>query len=118
MGSFSSVKDFLELGFKVSATINTRKVLWENGVKVDMELKLHEGRPNILDAIKNQAVQLAIITPSGEESRSDGILIRRSALAYKIPIITTIAGAKATVAAIRSLKETDIEVKALQDYYV
>ena len=112
------VKDFLELGFKVSATINTRKVLWENGVKVDMELKLHEGRPNILDAIKNQAVQLAIITPSGEESRSDGILIRRSALAYKIPIITTIAGAKATVAAIRSLKETDIEVKALQDYYV
>ncbi|MCB8779207.1 carbamoyl-phosphate synthase large subunit [Planktothrix agardhii 1029] len=112
------VRDFLALGFKVTATIGTRKVLWENEVKVEMELKLHEGRPNILDAIKNQAVQLAIITPSGEESRSDGILIRRSALAYKIPIITTIAGAKATVAAIRSLKSTPLEVKAIQDYYV
>jgi carbamoyl-phosphate synthase large subunit len=112
------VRDFLALGFKVTATIGTRKVLWENEVKVEMELKLHEGRPNILDAIKNQAVQLAIITPSGEESRSDGILIRRSALAYKIPIITTIAGAKATVAAIHSLKSTPLEVKAIQDYYI
>jgi len=112
------VRDFLELGFKVTATINTRKVLWEHGVKVDMELKLHEGRPNVLDAIKNQAVQLAIITPSGEEAREDGIKIRRSALAYKVPIITTIAGAKATIAALRSLTQTSFDVKALQDYYV
>ncbi|MEB3881982.1 carbamoyl-phosphate synthase large subunit [Lyngbya sp. CCY1209] len=112
------VQDFLDLGFKVTATINTRKVLWEHGVKVDMELKLHEGRPNVLDAIKNQAVQLAIITPSGEEAREDGIKIRRSALAYKVPIITTIAGAKATVAALRSLTQTSFDVKAVQDYYV
>jgi carbamoyl-phosphate synthase large subunit len=112
------VRDFLDLGFKVTATINTRKVLWEHGVKVDLELKLHEGRPNVLDAIKNQAVQLAIITPSGEEAREDGIKIRRSALAYKVPIITTIAGAKATIAALRSLTETSFDVKAVQDYYV
>ncbi|MGC9527573.1 MAG: carbamoyl-phosphate synthase large subunit [Limnospira sp.] len=112
------VQDFLDLGFKVTATINTRKVLWEHGVKVDMELKLHEGRPNVLDAIKNQAVQLAIITPSGEEARADGIKIRRSALAYKVPIITTIAGAKATIAALRSLTQTSFDVKAVQDYYV
>jgi carbamoyl-phosphate synthase large subunit len=111
------VKDFLELGFKVTATMGTRSVLWDNGVKVDLELKLHEGRPNILDAIKNENVQLCIITPSGEEARADGILIRRSALAYKIPIITTIAGAKATVEAIRSLKSQPLEVKAIQDYY-
>ncbi|MEL7039863.1 MAG: hypothetical protein AAFO04_30340, partial [Cyanobacteria bacterium J06592_8] len=70
-----------------------------------------------LDAMKNQNVQLAIITPSGEEARADGILIRRTALAYKIPIITTIAGAKATVAAIRALKSESVEVKAIQDYY-
>ena len=111
------VKDFLDLGFKVTATIGTRSVLWDNGVKVDLELKLHEGRPNILDAIKNENVQLCVITPSGEEARADGILIRRSALAYKIPIITTIAGAKATVEAIRSLKSQPLEVKAIQDYY-
>lgn len=111
------VKDFLELGFKVTATIGTRSVLWDHGVKVDLELKLHEGRPNILDAIKNENVQLCVITPSGEEARADGILIRRSALAYKIPIITTIAGAKATVEAIRSLKSQPLEVKAIQDYY-
>ncbi|MGB3403910.1 MAG: carbamoyl-phosphate synthase large subunit [Microcoleaceae cyanobacterium] len=111
------VKDFLELGFKVTATIGTRSVLWDHGVKVDLELKLHEGRPNILDAIKNENVQLCVITPSGEEARADGILIRRSALSYKIPIITTIAGAKATVEAIRSLKSQPLEVKAIQDYY-
>ncbi|RAQ48621.1 carbamoyl phosphate synthase large subunit [Arthrospira sp. O9.13F] len=112
------VQDFLALGFKVTATINTRKVLWEHGVKVDLELKLHEGRPNVLDAIKNHAVQLAIITPSGSEARADGIMIRRSALAYKVPIITTIAGAKATISALRSLQQRPLDVKALQDYYI
>lgn len=111
------VRDFLDLGFKVTATMGTRRVLWEHDVKVDLELKLHEGRPHVLDAMKNQNVQLAIITPSGEEARADGILIRRTALAYKIPIITTIAGAKATVAAIRALKSESVEVKAIQDYY-
>lgn len=111
------VRDFLELGFKVTATMGTRRVLWEHGVKVDLELKLHEGRPHVLDAMKNQNVQLALITPSGEEARADGLLIRRTALAYKIPIITTLAGARATVAAIRAMKLGSIEVKAIQDYY-
>ncbi|MEA5496904.1 carbamoyl-phosphate synthase large subunit [Limnoraphis robusta] len=110
------VRDFLELGFKVTATMGTRRVLWEHGVKVDLELKLHEGRPHVLDAMKNQNVQLALITPSGEEARADGLLIRRTALAYKIPIITTLAGARATVAAIRAMKLGSIEVKAIQDY--
>ncbi|KKD38924.1 MAG: carbamoyl-phosphate synthase large subunit [Limnoraphis robusta] len=111
------VRDFLELGFKVTATMGTRRVLWEHGVKVDLELKLHEGRPHVLDAMKNQNVQVALITPSGEEARADGLLIRRTALAYKIPIITTLAGARATVAAIRAMKLGSIEVKAIQDYY-
>lgn len=110
------VKEFLELGFNVVATEGTRKVLREQGVKVGLELKLHEGRPNLLDSIKNEKIQLIITTPSGEESRADGIFIRRTALAYKIPIITTIAGAKATAAAIRSLKSHSLDVKAIQDY--
>ena len=111
------VKEFLEMGFKVVATHGTRKVLREQGLEVDLELKLHEGRPNLLDSIKNEKIQLIITTPSGEESRADGIFIRRTALTYKIPIITTIAGAKATAAGIRSLKSHPMEVKAIQDYY-
>ena len=110
------IRDLMELGFHVVATEGTRKALKEQGLKVDLVLKLHEGRPHVLDWIKNEKVQLIINTPSGEEARVDGRLIRRTALAYKIPIITTIAGAKATAAAIRSLQSQPLDVKALQDY--
>ncbi|MBD2740529.1 carbamoyl-phosphate synthase large subunit [Coleofasciculus sp. FACHB-1120] len=110
------VRDLIELGFHIVATIGTRKVLREHGLEVDVVLKLHEGRPHVLDAIKNNKIQLIITTPSGEEAQADGRLIRRSALTYKIPMITTIAGAKATAAAIRALQSAPLEVKALQDY--
>ncbi|MHC5725288.1 MAG: carbamoyl-phosphate synthase large subunit, partial [Nostoc sp.] len=110
------VKEFIDLGFKVMATLGTRRVLLEQGLNIELVLKLHEGRPHVLDAIKNQKIQLIINTPSGEEAHTDARLIRRTALAYKIPIITTIAGAKATVAAIRSLQTTTLDVKAIQDY--
>ncbi len=110
------VKDLIDLGFSVVATEGTRRVLRENGLNVDLVLKLHEGRPHVLDTVKNQKIQLIITTPSAEESKADGRLIRRSALSHKIPIITTIAGAKATAAAIRSLQSQPLDVKALQDY--
>ncbi|MBD2163590.1 carbamoyl-phosphate synthase large subunit [Calothrix membranacea FACHB-236] len=110
------VKEFIDLGFTVMATFGTRKVLQEHGLPVELVLKLHEGRPHVLDAIKNQKIQLIINTPSGEEAHTDARLIRRTALAYKIPIITTIAGAKATVAAIRSLQTTTLDVKIIQEY--
>ncbi len=110
------VKDFIDLGFKVIATDGTRKVLKENGLNVDLILKLHEGRPHVLDAIKNHEIQLIVNTPSGEEARTDARLIRRTALAYKIPIITTIAGARASAAAIRSLQSQPLDVKPIQEY--
>lgn len=111
------VKDLLDLGFKVVATSGTQKVLEENGIEgIDVVLKLHEGRPHVIDWIKNKQIQFIINTPSGEDSQIDGRKIRRTALDYKLPIITTIAGAKATVAAIRSLQTEPLEVKALQDY--
>ena len=112
----SVVKELIDLGFSVIATDGTQRVLRENGLDVELVLKLHEGRPHVLDAIKNHKVQLIINTPSGVESRADGRLIRRSALTYKIPIVTTIAGAKATTAAIRSLQSQPLDVKAIQDY--
>ena len=112
----SVIQDLMELGFNVVATEGTRKALKEQGLDVNLVLKLHEGRPHVLDWIKNKKVQLIINTPSGEDAQADGRLIRRTALGYKIPIITTIAGAKATAAAIRSLQSQPLDVKALQDY--
>ncbi|MEL6456657.1 MAG: carbamoyl-phosphate synthase large subunit [Cyanobacteria bacterium J06621_15] len=110
------VKEFIQLGFSVMATSGTRRVLQENGLNIEQVLKLHEGRPHVIDAIKNHQIQLIINTPSGQEAQSDGRLIRRTALSYKIPILTTIAGAKATLAAIRSLQNSNLDVKLIQDY--
>ena len=111
------VQDLMDLGFKIVATSGTQQVLEEQGIQeIEVILKLHEGRPHVVDWIKNGQIQLIINTPSGEESQSDGRLIRRTALDYKLPIITTIAGAKATVAALRSLQSEPLDVKALQDY--
>ena len=112
----SVVQEFINLGFQVVATSGTRRVLQEHGLDVSPVLKLHEGRPHVIDVIKNQKIQLIINTPSGGEAHTDARLIRRTALAYKIPIVTTIAGAKATVAAIRSLQNTTLDVKVIQDY--
>jgi carbamoyl-phosphate synthase large subunit len=111
-------KDLISLGFKVVATEGTRKTLLEHGIEdVELVLKLHEGRPHVIDWIKNDRIQFIINTPSAEEkSQMDGQKIRRTALDYQLPIITTIAGGKATVAAIRSLKSEPLQVKALQDY--
>jgi carbamoyl-phosphate synthase large subunit len=111
------VQDFIDLGFKIVATSGTQKSLQSNGIKdVELVLKLHEGRPHVVDSIKNNQIQLIINTPTGEESQTDAQLIRRMALDYRLPIITTISGAKATVAAIRSLQSEPLEVKALQEY--
>ncbi|BAQ64402.1 carbamoyl-phosphate synthase large subunit [Geminocystis sp. NIES-3709] len=112
-------KDLVQLGFNIVATEGTKKVLLEHGVtNVELVLKLHEGRPHVVDAIKNKQIQFIINTPnSEEETQTDGRKIRRSALDYKLPIITTIAGAKATVEAIRSLQHEPLQVKALQDYF-
>ena len=111
------VQEFINLGFNIMATDGTRRILQESGLEVKLVLKLHEGRPNILDAIKNRTIELIVNTPSGEEAQTDAKLIRRTALAYKIPIITTISGAQATVAAIRSLQKVNtLDVKAIQEY--
>ena len=111
-------KGFTELGFKLIATGGTHQTLTEKEIPVALVLKIHEGRPHVGDALKNQEIQLVINSPIGVAAQEDDRIIRRSALEYKIPIVTTIAGAKATLAAIQSLKESEITVKALQDYLV
>ncbi len=111
------VQELVNLGFKIVATSGTRKILQENKLPVARIFKVHEGRPHVLDAIKNGEIQLILNTPAGELAKEDDRSIRRTALSYKIPTITTVAGARATAAAIRALQQAPLEVKALQDYH-
>ena len=105
-----------EMGFKIVATDGTARFLNENGVKADEVYKLNEGRPNISDLIKNRSVQLIINTPLGQNSKKDDSFIRMMAIQYKIPYMTTMPAASATVAGIRAAKQGNIAAKSLQEY--
>jgi len=80
-------------------------------------LKMHEGRPNITDGIKNQEIQLVINTPSGRMSKHDDSYIRKTAIKYKVPYITTAAAALAAVRGISAIREDHGRVKSLQSYH-
>ncbi|XP_004289596.1 PREDICTED: carbamoyl-phosphate synthase large chain, chloroplastic [Fragaria vesca subsp. vesca] len=111
-------KAFLGLGFKIVSTSGTARVLELAKIPVERVLKLHEGRPNAGDMVANGQIQLMVITSSGDAlDQIDGRQLRRTALAYKIPVITTVAGALATAEAIKSLKSSSIKMIALQDFF-
>ncbi|KAK4375999.1 hypothetical protein RND71_006676 [Anisodus tanguticus] len=109
---------FSGLGFEIIATSGTARVLELEGMPVERVLKMHEGRPHAADLIANGQIQLMVITSSGDAlDQIDGRKLRRMALSYKIPVITTVAGALATADAIKSLKCNKIKMTALQDYF-
>lgn len=110
-------RDLVNLGFQLVGTSGTQQFLSQAGLEILKVLKLHEGRPHVVDAIKNRQIQLIINTPTGSEAQQDGQIIRRSALSYKVPLVTTLAGARATVAAIHALQSGSIQVKSLQEYH-
>ncbi len=110
-------KRFKELGFKIIATEGTARFLREHGVESNVIMKVSQGRPNILDAIINKQVDLIINTPSGIKGRTEGYMIRRAAVDYGIPYITTIAGALAAVKAIEAIKHRKMTVKSIQEYH-
>ncbi|ERN09993.1 carbamoyl-phosphate synthase large chain, chloroplastic [Amborella trichopoda] len=111
-------RGFVGLGFRIVATSGTAGMLELEGVPVDRVLKLHEGRPHAGDMIANGQIHVMVITSSGDDlDQIDGRQLRRMALAYKVPIITTVAGALATVEAIRSMKRIPVETIALQEYF-
>jgi carbamoyl-phosphate synthase large subunit len=112
-----TAKSFAELGFKIKATENTGKYLGENGIKTEYILKMHQGRPNIIDAIKNGQIQLIINTPAGKLSKTDDSYIRKAAIGYKIPYITTTAAAAAAVKGIIASRTGKSDVKSLQQYH-
>ena len=105
-----------QLGFKILATENTHRFLKEKGVDTELIKKVHEGRPNIADGIKNKEIQLIINTPVGRMSVYDDSYIRTLAIQYKIPYVTTMAAARATVDGIESAKKEELP-KSLQEYH-
>ena len=110
-------RDFQELGFEIMATSGTASLFNENGVTARPIFKVGEGRPNVVDAIKNGEVQLVVNTPMGAQAREDEYEIGRSAIRYKIPVITTIAGAQAAVRGIRNIIAKQINYQSLQEVF-
>lgn len=109
---------FLGLGFSLVSTSGTAHVLELEGIPVERVLKMHEGRPHAGDMVANGQINLMVITSSGDDiDQIDGRALRRMALAYKIPIITTVAGALVTAEAIESLKSSPVKMYALQDFF-
>jgi len=110
-------KRFAALRFKIKATEGTQLFLSENGIDTEPIKKLHEGRPNIEDAIKNREINLVINTPVGKKSQHDDSYIRKSAIRYKVPYITTLAAALAAVKGIADFKKGKTTVRSLQDFH-
>ena len=112
----SLAAELLELGFKILATSGTCKLLEENGLSVTQVNKVLEGRPHIVDAMKDATVELVINTTEGEQSLADSKSIRRTALEMKIPYFTTIAAAEAAISGIKAVRAGPLNVRSLQDY--
>ncbi len=112
-----TARQFAAMGFKIAATDGTFKHLAANGVKAERILKMHEGRPHIVDQIKNKEIHLIINTPDGKQSQHDDSYIRKAAIKYKIPYITTATAAAATAKGIAARIKTDSTVKSLQEYH-
>lgn len=108
--------ELLELGFKILATSGTCKLLEDNGLSVLQVNKVLEGRPHIVDAMKDATVELVINTTEGEQSLADSKSIRRTALEMKIPYFTTIAAAEAAISGIKAVRSGPLDVRSLQDY--
>jgi carbamoyl-phosphate synthase large subunit len=110
-------REFAGLGFNIIATAGTHAFLSSLGILSTNILKEHEGRPNITDTIKNKEIQLVINTPSGKLSKYDDSYIRKAAIKYKVPYITTLAAAMAAARGIAAYREGKSNVRPLQDYH-
>jgi carbamoyl-phosphate synthase large subunit len=112
-----TAKNFRDLGFTITATRGTRQFLEKHGITTNLILKVHEGRPNIVDAIKNGEIDLVVNTPAGRLSEYDDSYIRKNAIKYKIPYITTTSAALSSTKGIRERQIGEYKVKSLQDYH-
>jgi carbamoyl-phosphate synthase large subunit len=110
-------KKLVDFGFEIVATKGTAKVLANNGIPVQTVFKVGEGRPDIVDRIKNGEIHLVINTPSGKKPKADEVAIRSQSVAHNIPCITTLSGASAAVNGIESLLKRGISAKSIQEYH-
>src|SRR5881394_378623 len=110
-------REFVKLGFGIIATSGTAETLAAAKIKITKVFKIHEGRPNVLDRIKNGDINFIINTPSGKIPREHEVTIRNAAIAQKIPIMTTLRAAQASVYGIRSLQKNKVRVRSLQEYH-
>ena len=110
-------KDFHDLGFVLYSTSGTAARIEEAGIPVNKLHKLAQGRPNVLDMIKNGEIALVVNTPSGRTPRRDEVRIRSGALSGHVPILTTLSAARASLNAIRSQNENKLGVTPLQDFH-
>ena len=110
-------KKLIDLGFELVATKGTAKVLAHNGIQVQTVFKVGEGRPDVVDRIKNGEIDLVINTPSGKKPKADEVAIRSQAVNHNIPCITTLSGAEAAVNGIESLLKRNVSVKSIQEYH-
>jgi carbamoyl-phosphate synthase large subunit len=107
-----------DLGYNIISTKGTAAALKEGGVNSEVVLKIQEGRPNATDLMKNGEIAMMFITSTGDEPDvRDGKNLRRAALALKIPVITTVAGARATTQALAGLKKAPLRQVPIQDYF-
>jgi carbamoyl-phosphate synthase large subunit len=114
---YAVAQQFAKLGFNIKATEGTYEFLASKGIESQSILKLHEGRPNIIDALKNKEVKLVINTPSGKLSKYDDSYIRKTAIKYKVPYMTTLAAALAAAKGITAYCQGKTSVRSLQDYH-
>ncbi|HEX2724928.1 MAG TPA: carbamoyl phosphate synthase large subunit, partial [Beijerinckiaceae bacterium] len=112
-----TIRMLSDLGFRILATGGTQRFLDENGVAASRINKVLEGRPHVVDAIKNGDIQLVFNTTEGAGALSDSRSLRRAALLHKVPYYTTLAGAIAAAEGILAYREGDLEVRALQEYF-
>jgi len=110
-------REFLELGFEIVSTSGTAEALTKAKIKVTRVFRINEGRPNVLDRIKNGDIDFIVNTPSGKIPREHEVVIRNAALAAKIPIMTTVRAALASANGIRSLQKRKVQVRSLQEYH-
>ena len=110
-------QSYVNLGFEIVATAGTAAVLEKAGLKVQRIMKLTEGRPNVVDLLKNKEIQLVINTPSGATPRADEVRIRTTSVYTGTPIMTTLSSAKAAALGIAALKKSGYAVKTIQEYH-
>jgi carbamoyl-phosphate synthase large subunit len=116
-GVLEVAKRFQDLGFKLKATEGTHRFLAAHGIASEHIRKIHEGRPNIIDGIKNKELHLIINTPSGRLGMHDDSYIRKAAIKYKVPYITTTASAVAAAKGIAAYRKGHGSVRSLQSYH-